>query len=266
MIIRDILKLKKTKSNLYNFTRRLDLFNVDTSLDYYMDDEDVKNENRFEVFEILNQMSDHRRGLWFYSIYFDNEPIAIWYEAGREGDDSNKGYIINKIQFLNAIKYLESFKEQDIKEINIDDDIQELDYIYGYDTSKLLFDNNFDLKYKENDIVIIDSVEELYSDIKEKNILCQIVKTDAKSSAFTYTLDLLEYKRIPTFDQKGNISYNNFKKYDIIDWKQVDFINEDYNSLNEAQKDCIKKYIFDDILKVSFTIPFKEENLLKRYM
>lgn len=265
MIIKDILNLDKRKVDLYNFSQRKDLFEIETTIDYYMDNNYVNNENRFEVFEIFNEMSDSRRGIWFYSAYFDNEPIALWYEAGREGDDSKKGYILNKTKFIECIRYLESFKEQDIKEININDDIQELDYIYGYDISKLLFNHNFDLKYKIDDIVILEQVEDIYPEIKDKNIFCKIIKTDNQSSAFTYQLELIDYKQIPYFDLKNtrNISHKIFKITDVLHYNEMMSEEKSYNDLNESQLKVINDFLFDKISLPKITLAYYEENLIK---
>ena len=107
-------------------------------------DIDTHNNNidRLQVYNLYSDCLDGRRGLWIYSVYFDNEPIALWYEAGREGDDSNEGFIINEKLFSDAIEYLKTFinKEEYIKETNINEDLLELDTIYGYDLKSIIKD------------------------------------------------------------------------------------------------------------------------------
>ena len=142
MKIKDLLELPKTKEDYIDaFTNRLKLFDI-----YKFDswDIDIYNNNidRLQVYNLYSDCLDGRRGLWIYSVYFDNEPIALWYEAGREGDDFNEGFIINEKLFSDAIEYLKTFinKEEYIKETNINDYLQKLDTIYGYDLKSILKD------------------------------------------------------------------------------------------------------------------------------
>lgn len=266
MKIKDILKLEKRKVDIYNFINRLNLFDIEHTISDYSNVYEEKN-TRVQIFEVYNKMVDYRRGIWIYSIYFDNKPIAIWFEAGREGDDSNKAYIIDKTNFIQAIKYLESLNDIELNEVDINENIKELDEIYGYDMSEELFQNDLDLKFKVNDIVLIESVEEAYPEIKDKNIFCKILKTNNKSSAFTYELELVDYKMIPCFvDLKEiKINYNFLKMTDIVELNSVTYNESDYNKLNEKQKQVIQDYLYDKILKPKITLTYEEEKILKSF-
>lgn len=265
MIIKDVLNCEKRKVDIYNFSQRIDLFNIENCVNYYLSDDNINN-TRFEVFEIYNQMSDSRRGVWLYSVYFDNEPIAIWYEAGREGDDSKKGFVLNRKKFVESIKYLESFNDyDDIEEFDINKDLQALDYVYGHDMTKELFNYNFDLKYKVDDIVILEQINEVYPEITEKNIVCKIIDIDNKSSAFTYQLELIDYKQIPYFDKNNGhkVSYKIFKKLDVLHYNEMMSEEHSYGDFDERQKEIINDFFFNKIVSPKVTLGYIEENLIK---
>lgn len=140
MKISDFLKLPRTKEKYINrFLNRLRLFNI---YDSDLESIDCYNNiiDRYEVYELYKEELDYRRGIWLYVAEFDGEPVAFWYEADREGDDSNSGYILNKVKFFESLDYLRTFIKVNLDyyiETDVNQDFITLDKIYGYDMTKL---------------------------------------------------------------------------------------------------------------------------------
>lgn len=152
MKIKDILEnCEKKEGSIYSFLKILEkgAFDYYKNINSWFNFDDIEN-NKFKVFNLYKDMFDERRGIWLNVAYYEDKLIAFWYAAGREGEDSYNGYVINKTKFIEGIKYLEELSEEiNIEEVSEEEDIEEINYIYGTDMSKKIMDINLNLKYKK---------------------------------------------------------------------------------------------------------------------
>jgi hypothetical protein len=263
MKIADFLKLPKTKEQyIDDFTHRLNLFGV---YDSNLTDLNVYNLDisKIEVFNVFDDCLDGRRGLWIYYATYENEPFAFWYTAGREGNDSKKGFVINKDVFKNAIGYLRTFTETDLdNEVDINTDFRELNKIYGYDLTNLILKPNHELKFKVDDIVEISNFS--YINLKNETIRAKIIRTNNKTDLDTYVVELLDYKEVPTFvkgvvGSRGTIFTKLFPKNQKLKISDIYLSNDE---LTAEQNEVIQKYINSN-KSVKFPISYKDENDMK---
>lgn len=112
----------------YNHTPEI---HDDKGIDFYK----LKNE-RIEVRYYKYYSFDARRFWALASIYFNEEPVMIIQNAGRDGDDHAKRFITNRNLYNEMIGYIQSLIVKEI-ENSIDvydenEDIENLDEFYGY--------------------------------------------------------------------------------------------------------------------------------------
>lgn len=81
---------------------------------------------------------DHRRYWRLAVVYFDNDPIMITQNAGREGNDHAQSYIINSKNYVLMVSYL--FTLTRTADVRVD--------LAEFDVSKLLF--FYDHDYNDN--------------------------------------------------------------------------------------------------------------------
>lgn len=269
MKIKDILdNCEKKEGDIYSFIKSLKSINVEHKLNKYFDFESIK-DCKFKVYNLYKYMSDERRGIWINVAYFEENLVSFWYSAGREGDDSYNHFVLNKEYFLKSIKYLEeiSLTEEDyeIFEYLIDEEIKELDYLYGADMSKLLLNLNLDLKYKIGDIVNLNIEEDknLFPEIEKTYLRGEITYIDPKSSACSYKIKILDYKEIICFNGK-NTKRNLFLKTDVLNY--TDLFNTDipFLELSKDQKDTIIKYMFEKVKHMIIDLSYIEENKISK--
>lgn len=76
------------------------------------------------------------------SVWFEDKPFMISMNAGRGGRDDNKLIITDKQLYANASSYLVdlmlNLEKEDIKEINPDEDCDDLECFYGHSVEIML--------------------------------------------------------------------------------------------------------------------------------
>ena len=76
------------------------------------------------------------------SVWFEDKPFMISMNAGRGGRDDNKLIITDKQLYANASSYLVdlmlNLEKEDIKEINPDEDCDDLECFYGHSVEVML--------------------------------------------------------------------------------------------------------------------------------
>ena len=107
---------------------------VDT---YALDWDKVEESKRLEVRCYKHIQIDHRRYWNISGIFFDGKPVMITQNAGREGDDHVDRFITDVEEYKKMVSFLQSMCiEEGIEDVvNIDDDISNLGFFYGYSLS-----------------------------------------------------------------------------------------------------------------------------------
>ncbi|MEC4565382.1 hypothetical protein L8C07_05445 [Paenibacillus sp. CMAA1739] len=85
--------------------------------------------------EYKNFDFDGRRYWLLASVWFENDPVMIIQNAGREGDDHRRRFITDKEKYKEMIKYIHTLLETDSEVADCydpNDDIPDLDSFYGH--------------------------------------------------------------------------------------------------------------------------------------
>lgn len=72
------------------------------------------------------------------SVWYDNQPVMVIQNAGRDGDDHSKRFITDKKRFEEMLRYVASIINIDtssVEEVYVDVDLPELTCFYGHDMS-----------------------------------------------------------------------------------------------------------------------------------
>jgi len=99
-------------------------------------------ETKFELITIeiiKNHLFDHRRYWRLAIVYFAHFPVMIIQNAGREGDDHAKRFLLDIEMYKKMLQYLIRFATFDEEIISLDENREDLDTFYGH---KLLTDGN----------------------------------------------------------------------------------------------------------------------------
>ncbi len=126
MKINDLLKLNpinKTK-DIYPLLRFL------PELPGWVE-EIVDNNTQVELHQLIYQNIDGRRIVDVSAVYYNDSPVMIYRRAGREGDDFEDSYVVNRCLYHEMINYLFSLIQSDVEVYNLDEDIPSLDELYG---------------------------------------------------------------------------------------------------------------------------------------
>ncbi len=122
--------LNLLKGMYYNHIKELDL---DT---YYFHDNVLELNTKITI-KILKDFSfDHRRYWRLATVWFNNKPIMIIQNAGREGDDHSKRFITDEKMYLEMVTFIKSLLDREIPEVEdlIDQNTNliDIDTFYGY--------------------------------------------------------------------------------------------------------------------------------------
>ena len=96
--------------------------------------ESEKNE-KVTIKEYRNFDFDGRRYWLLASVWYENNPIMIIQNAGREGDDHRRRFVTDKEKYKEMIKYIRTLleSEEEIEDyFDPNEDIQGLDSFYGH--------------------------------------------------------------------------------------------------------------------------------------
>lgn len=126
-----------------------DLYNVKTCFtDLYTttvsdSDVDERELNKKILTKTVKYYSFDGRRIWeVLSVWFENKPFMISMNAGREGRDDSRLIITNKQLYADASSYLVelmlNLEKEDIKEINPDEDCDDLECFYGHSVEIML--------------------------------------------------------------------------------------------------------------------------------
>lgn len=94
----------------------------------------LNNEN-VEIKYYKDHSFDGRRVWVLASVWYENEPVMIIQNAGREGDDHRKRFVTNKELYIKMVQYIMNLLlvDKDIDDIcDENDDISGLASFYGY--------------------------------------------------------------------------------------------------------------------------------------
>jgi len=123
-------------------------------IDSYYGLEDVN--EKIDIKYYADYSFDGRRTWTLASVWYENDPVMIIQNAGREGDDHRVRYITNEQSFKKMISYIESLLTVEDNEcadlINDNDDIETLDRFYGFSLHDL-YNPDLQPEYKVGDIV-----------------------------------------------------------------------------------------------------------------
>lgn len=147
-ISRSIGKLHGSNyDHLEELTRKLNVFSY-----YGLEDANEKVEIRYYA----HYFFDERREWRLASVWFEDKPVMIIQNAGREGDDHARRYITDENAFKQMLDYIEFIiqegEEDPIDVVSEDDDIEELDTFYGH-TLASFYDLDFVPEFKVGDEV-----------------------------------------------------------------------------------------------------------------
>ena len=70
------------------------------------------------------------------SVWFDGEVVMITQNAGREGDDHSKRFLLDTANYIKMVNYIQSLITPDIKNttlevVSLESDIPDLNKFYG---------------------------------------------------------------------------------------------------------------------------------------
>jgi hypothetical protein len=264
MKVQDYYDLKTTKT----FTST-DLYPIQNfinedfpNIDFYNSDD----ENQVNTKVILNELytsNDGYRGLWAYSLTYQDEQIALYLTGGRDGRDSRKSCITNKSKYLEAMKYLEEIYKDDssdIKEVNQNEDLEELNEFYGTDMTQEILNVNHNFNVSVDDIIRIDI--EFKNENNEptlfKQIRARVKKLTPNTLINPMEVVIIDYKlgseyfmkhRKPTF-------YFMLPKYDVF--KEP----EDWENFNEEQRKHIQSIFRLERRNSDLTFPISYNKMI----
>lgn len=226
MKLQDILNMEGTKIDFYSFSKHYTDGKFGEKPKYF-DETDVPfdfSDPRIEVKEHLRITSDGYRGLSFCSISFDNEIVFMWEKHGRNFEEGFNTFLISTSKFIELKIYLDSlfvnpeYVFEDI-EVSLDEELEFMDYVYGYDLTKCL-NKTYDLKFEVGNIVEIDNTNNLI-EVPFNSCQAVIIKVDNTSSCRTYFLKVLDYKQVTVFQKKGHLKHVLFPVEKEITLKDV---------------------------------------------
>lgn len=138
-------------SEIYNRVpedETFDLYSVkncftDLSYNITVSDIDERELNKKILVKTVKFHSFDGYRIWeMLSIWFENKPFMITMCAGRGGRDDSKVIITNKQLYSDASSYLFelmiNLEKEDIKEINPDEDCDDLECFYGHDVETMV--------------------------------------------------------------------------------------------------------------------------------
>jgi hypothetical protein len=100
-----------------------------------LDEEIIKKNDKISIKIYKNLSIDERRFWLLASVWFEDKPVMIIQNAGREGDDHKERFITDEklyIKMINYIKIIIPLNINDIKDIvNDNDEIEDLISFYG---------------------------------------------------------------------------------------------------------------------------------------
>lgn len=101
----------------------------------YINHEEIENP-RIEIRIIKEFWFDSRRFWRLATVWFDNKPVMVIRNAGREGDDHASRFVTDIILYREMVAYIQtiipiSFTEKIEDEVTPDTDIIELETFYG---------------------------------------------------------------------------------------------------------------------------------------
>lgn len=104
---------------------------------------DVKSD-RTEIVTFYHNYWDPRRFQSLYGVRFDGKWVMVCQNAGREGDDWSRRYVLDADAYREMVKHLKMiFAERngvgEVEITDLDSDITDLYQFYGYDVSRPYF-------------------------------------------------------------------------------------------------------------------------------
>lgn len=90
---------------------------------------------RVRIHYYKNHCFDGRRVWILAGVFFDNKPVMITRNAGREGDDHSSRFVTDPVLYQEMLLYLNTLnpvKSEAGDICNAEDDIPELDSFYGH--------------------------------------------------------------------------------------------------------------------------------------
>lgn len=99
--------------------------------------ETLKEQDRIVIKYYKEHYFDYRRIWALASVYFDGKPVMVIQNAGREGDDYSRRYIIDKANYIKMIQFIPTLIQPSIdleirNVVDPEQDIEGLDEFYGY--------------------------------------------------------------------------------------------------------------------------------------
>ena len=138
----------------YNHVPEIDFSNIDYDLN-----------KKIEIKYYVDYCFDGRRTWKLASVWYDDKPVMIIQNAGREGDDHHERFITDKNLYFDIIKYLQSLIISEEIEEELDDlidegiEIDNLTNFYGHCLNEF-YDNNFKPNYNVGEIIKIMTPKE----------------------------------------------------------------------------------------------------------
>jgi hypothetical protein len=117
---------------------------------------DLKRNTKIELRYYANEDFDGRRGWELYSVWFEDKPVMICQQAGRENEDHLDYFITDEQTYDDMFEYLSSLqktKSSTIKLYNPNKDIKDLTTFYSNSLEKFYDPKGVSPKYKKGDIV-----------------------------------------------------------------------------------------------------------------
>lgn len=261
MTIAEILSYKeyKTLNSIDHFVYRLSQgrFGIRSSIDFCFDFDSIP-DNKVSLKEIYYHNFDGIRYLGVFLVCFEDKPCALYFTAGRDGDDDKNYFIFDKTLFLSVVSYLESFSSyNNIETVDINEDLSDLDFIYGQDMGKILFDKTFNTTLKVGDFVSTPTNLIKGWNFDEEYVKAKIISVDQKSSINTYKISLIDFRKL-LFIKRHETTRKIFKKFDVLNFSDFAGGYDSWDELSDEQKEITLSYL-SKLEEPTFFIPFKEE-------
>ncbi|QST02148.1 hypothetical protein IMZ31_22105 (plasmid) [Pontibacillus sp. ALD_SL1] len=203
----------------------------------------LENKNEKVMIKVYVDYSfDGRRSWKLASVWFDEQPVMVVQNAGREGDDHSARFITSKELFSKMVEYIESLSEEEETCVgdlyNEDEDVEGLDAFYDHRLSDF-YDPDFVPAYIKGDVVeAVVAVQKEYGYIFDHTPMVKkkvrILDVDKGNPYDTYRYEEVERFIKGEFDFKTKLDTRKIIEVE----REMDITGERiYGRMN---KDCIQ--------------------------
>lgn len=229
--------VKATSNDVKYLEKHLDNIYIELSDIPYDYENDENNQKRVFIKSHLYDSYDYRRSMHIFSVWFDDKPIMLCMEAGRELRDDVKTFISDQDGFINMIKYLRTLIKDEINFIySVNEELSELEVFYSHDLCDDFDFPAYNPTFNVGDKVIVKNLT-LRNQLLE-NVSALIKEVKPKSFFKCYLLQLLDYKLYPIENTRDyKIVSSTDKQFDFYKDKEMPFLEvKFYCPLNQENE------------------------------